>query len=1050
MIRALSSTALTHKGDCRTIKDVTKALQAQFSAARTPLSLPPDSRRLLQHFVDEHDGRVSDEDAAKANLELNNFWERFVGESPQKLGAFVGVLRELRTAITGESDLWEWWQTVVKPVISTIGYKQAALDDAKEFVLAILINADDEQSPGSRKLSKRICKELLDIYIAKTRAIDDDDGFVAPENAQVATQVEAILVAYGKRRPLDFFTSVDDLVQPSATRLQALTLLSSYLRHQAPHTYTAADTPLIESLLKCLMNDTSTTVLTLALTTLVMLLPHIPGSLAPHLPRLFLVYSRLLCWEKFSPLSSDAQRSLVTDDRVSVGSEPAPDHGDVGIDPTWEKIRSNPDAVEAATPEIMTYFTYLYGLYPLNFMSYIRKPRKYLKNVDFPGADDFDLNQTVIRSRSDQFREVHLLHPNFYNLTVEEELEDPKWAKLETADVVADCHALFVSRPTNLVSPGPPPTGKLPDLPPVPTLPPLNVHSSQTNSRQISPVASHASFRSGMSWKESQALQNTSHPAEGDSPLLGPSASVSDGTSISDQRRPTSKASGLNEKTVPSLDDFPRPGNAGSPRERSSTPSNNLAYLQREITILRNDLNFERWHKAQYSQHIGQLARQNVKDVTAEAETLNLINANRALKQQLEHVRQARESTMKDSALTRKQSNNLETHLQERHRAMKKDKEAWMADTAELRRLRVEMKQCRDLLVESEARELSKSHELELIQRDVAELKSVQQQLREATRRLREYEYQEFEHQRGKREIEILQNEKDTLEMQLTRRVTEFDRMKRAYTDRIAELDARADQAEPSQRANLRGSPDTQYLMQQAITDSQAKLAQLKKAHSRLLEKHTDLELEYQSVRSQLDALKGNGKARTFLRDSDSPANPYDYAFTSHDGRPSSGSMSGSGGLPAVDSAYDNYSEYQGHQSTSDPTSKRYQAPFRAGVIPSPSEATLSSAAGLTWRPVVSRAESMASRASSNRPPVTFNQTAPLSDVDEKGKPSAFSDGSSTMSGDKKGKITPSSEVRVYGRGGAQNIKLKSKEKKEDKPEEKKGKGGFRGLRGIM
>ncbi|KAK3629695.1 hypothetical protein LTR56_017901 [Elasticomyces elasticus] len=101
-----------------------------------------------------------------------------------------------------------------------------------------------------------------------------------------------------------------------------------------------------------------------------------------------------MCWEKFSPLSSEAQRNLVTDDKVSVG--PKTDHGDVSIDPAWEKVRPKEGMVESATPELMTYFTYLHGLYPLNFTRYIHKPHRFLKDGEFPGAKDFDLEQAVI------------------------------------------------------------------------------------------------------------------------------------------------------------------------------------------------------------------------------------------------------------------------------------------------------------------------------------------------------------------------------------------------------------------------------------------------------------------------------------------------------------------------------------------------------------------------------------------------------------------------------------------------------------------------------
>ena len=99
-----------------------------------------------------------------------------------------------------------------------------------------------------------------------------------------------------------------------------------------------------------------------------------------------------------------------------------------------------------------------------------------------------------------------------------------------------------------------------------------------------------------------------------------------------------------------------------------------------------------------------------------------------------------------------------------------KEQEKWMADSAELRRLRAETKQYRELLVACEARELSKSHELELLQRDMDQLQDVQEQLREASRRMREYEYREFEFERAKKETEILQNEKETLQIKMARR----------------------------------------------------------------------------------------------------------------------------------------------------------------------------------------------------------------------------------------------------------------------------------------
>lgn len=978
---------------------------------------------MLQNFVDEHSG-VSDEQSSDANNELRSFWERFVGENPAKTGPFIGVLRELRSILVREADILEWWQLVLKPAICSTFYKRAVLEDAQEFAVGCMVRTgDEEEKYGRSTVAARLMNDLLATYIARTRGLAEEDQFVAPENAQIASQVEAVIVSYGRKEPKELFHSLDDLIRVADTRLQGLTLLGSFLRHNTPHLYLVINTPLVENLLKSLMNDTSTTVLSVALTSLIMLLPHIPGSLGPHLPRLFLVYSRLLCWEKFSPLSTEAQRNLVTDDRISNDTEADP--GDVGIDPSWEKARPKEGIVESSTPELMTYYTYLYGLFPLNFMSFVRKPRRYLRNCEFPGAEDFDLDQAVIRSRNEQFSQVHLCHPNFYNLTIEDELDNPKWPKVDPADVVAECHSLCIKdAKQTLVSPGPPPTAKLPE---VPALSPL----ANTRSAQVSPSTSHASFRSGNSWRDTQSTAVSGQGVEGDSPVLR-----SQDLSPDEAVRPRSKSS--NVKQEPSLEDFPHPNGhtIQAPREGLEAPQTNLAYLQRETTLLRNQLNFERWHKSQYSQHIGQMMRKNVKDATAEAETLNLINANRTLKLQLEHVRNAREATLKDSALTRKQTNSLETNMVERFNHLRKEQETWRTDAEELRRLRKETNHLRELLVAAEARETNKTHQIEMMRRDLDQMHRLQRDLQEAKRRLSEYEYREFELDTGQRELEIVQHERDALMMRVKRHDTENERLRRAYDDKIAELEAQLEANESfDRRPDLqRSGPDAQNMVRQAIAENQAKLAQLKKKHNALMEKHSDLELEYESVKSQLDALQGdrnghNGyssrpQAQTFF--SDTSGGTITAAYDR-------GDVEISGGLGS-DSAYETLSDYNtGSEhayttSSSDPTNRRFQSPVRSQTSSQPrTEASLHNAAGLTWKqPTISRQESMTSR-SSGQPATTYNQTAPISRdeiVRSSGK-SAFSERSSDSGqGKKKDKIDAKSEVRVYGRGSCHWISV--------------------------
>lgn len=954
----------------RSLKDVSRAIQAQFTTVKPPAFLPPELRQLLQQFVYDHEDTSASEVLAQVSPELKSLWEKYVSNDQNKLGAFAGVLRELHTAMS-EVERATWWRRVIKPLLNQVRFSKVALEDAKEFTMAVMVPEEDEEAAaaaGQASATDLLCRDLLDMYVRHSRVVDDEqDGSSLAKDTQVAQQIEDVALAFGRKRPKYLFHHLDDLVKTVDTRLQALTLLSSFLRLQTPHLYLVVNTPLVEDILKCLMNDTSTTILSVALTSLIMLLPHIPGSLGPYLPRLFLVYSRLLCWEKFSPLSTEAQRNLVTDDRLP-GMEDDDDDPpeDVGIDANWEIARPDDDVIEASTPELLTYFTYLYGLYPLNFMSYIRKPRRYLKDIEFPDADAFDLDQAVIRSRTEQFRQVHLVHPNFYHMTTEEELSDPKWPKMDPADVVGECHGLCVNARFAFAKPGPPPTGKLPEIPPVPPL-------SATHKQAASPTTSHVSARSGTSWRDTQSTARSTSVTDGESPILKPQVTSPDYD---------------NDKIPAHLED-------------------NLAYLQRELTLMKNNLNFERWHKAQYSEYIGQIMRRNVKEATAEAETLNLIHANRALKKQLEQIRKSREATMKDSALTRKQANSLENNLTERFNKFKLEQETWQADADELRRLREEVGQYRELLVATEARELNKSHELRLAQQDLDKLQKMQTQLKQAHRKVNEYQYREFEFDKTKRENDIMKRESEELQMRLQRLEQEHARVRQAYTSKIAELELQVGLDDtPSRSSGSQSGPDVQTIVQQAVVAHQEKLIQLKKAYTRLLEKHTDLELEYQSLKSRLDISSSN---------------------TSHIG-PGSFYNPGDEQASLTFDLVNDYLPYEpsfntNNISSSAPPSRHHFSPPPPGTPPHlPGQSTqtsdqtaLHSHAGLMFdRPQTSRKNSNASKSSGQ--PAAFNRSMPLGS--DEGM-SAFSDFSASGSAGKreKEKIQADSTVRVYGRG---------------------------------
>ena len=224
------------------------------------------------------------------------------------------------------------------------------------------------------------------------------------------------------------------------------------------------DTPIIQDLLRCLLIDGDTAVVSSALTVLMMFLPHVPSAVAAFLPRLFLVYSRVLCWDS----SSSKASSSVEGDSMEVVGQHLSDmsksnidrNPQLLIDASWKRSQQQDvemkvelaSASPLPSPDATPYFTLLYGLYPLNFTSFINRPRRYLKAANYPEIDHIDFDKPIMRARSDILRQAHLLHPNFLRLSTEQELAENRWMKMEAAEVLLECLQLstfFVNHPAS-------------------------------------------------------------------------------------------------------------------------------------------------------------------------------------------------------------------------------------------------------------------------------------------------------------------------------------------------------------------------------------------------------------------------------------------------------------------------------------------------------------------------------------------------------------------------------------------------------------------------
>lgn len=878
-------------------------MNSRFADQSLSCPIPEEFEQTIDQFVHSQQN-IEDVDSQRLHDELVSIYNRHVIGNADKQGPFVAVLRLLRPLITGESRLDQWWTLVIRPTVDSIGQRRDTIEDAKDFLLGILdFDPEDNISGEKARISALFTQKLLDTYLARTK-IPSGDDVVSPEDEFIAHELEGILVSFGRKKPKELLLAVDDLFVVKERRLQALSLLSSFVRLQPPHLHLVLETMVIKHLHTCLLVDNSSTVVHLALTILIMFIPHITSTLVTDLPTLFVIYARILCWDQYTKRG----------DRPNPGEQSESDQGSdpeakltLEPDPTWDPIESAAEGEQYSAPKANYLFTFLYGLFPLNFMTFIRKPRRYLKMKGYAKSDQLDLHQNLIRTRTELHRVQHRLHPNFFTTTPEDELTDNRWVKSDPAELVSECLGLCIAVSFTLNDPGPPPTAKLPALPKRlkkqhsrATIP---AGDEDTLGLAISPIEDHRPQSSNRNTLSTTLTATSSANYPLDLAKIPPRQS-SHPSLLDHFGRPSRNASPhsksfteeMFESPTDAVPPTPRRAYPSAPpspsRSASATPVNstpklqsfaqvlsrfpipspdfpggeifNTAILQREVMLLKNELTFEKFQKQKYLEQIGHLQRKNMSDISVETDTQTLMNKNRALKARLSKFDERYEQLKKEMAASRSQAKKYEDQLTAKLKALKEEEKQWQLENETLRhelsQARKECEELKKMIVESEQREYDSRNELGSLQIDLEEMGTIRTRLYDMSVKLREYEHRDLEFARAQETHHVLQSELESTRLKLTSGDAERERMRIKYEQKIFQLEANVRNAAQAATGNAgiggignQPMPNSiQQMIDSALAASQNKVQQLKKQYAQLQHRYLDLELRNQE-------LEGNG-----------------------------------------------------------------------------------------------------------------------------------------------------------------------------------------------
>ncbi|XP_055730445.1 hamartin-like isoform X4 [Salvelinus fontinalis] len=213
------------------------------------------------------------------------------------------------------------------------------------------------------------------------------DYFLETNSAQAMHILSSVREPHDKH----LLDKMNECMTKQACRLPTLTLLGHVVRKQPSWIHKIARYPLLLSLLKCLKTDSDVVVLITGVLVLITLLPMIPQAGKQHLYEFFDIFGRLASWNLKNP--GHISEVYLIHLHASVYS----------------------------------LFHRLYGMYPCNFVSYLRSHYSMKENVD--------TFEEVVKPMLEHVR----IHPELVTGTKDHELDPTRWKRFEIHDIVIEC-----------------------------------------------------------------------------------------------------------------------------------------------------------------------------------------------------------------------------------------------------------------------------------------------------------------------------------------------------------------------------------------------------------------------------------------------------------------------------------------------------------------------------------------------------------------------------------------------------------------------------------
>ncbi|KAG9125908.1 hypothetical protein FRC07_005675 [Ceratobasidium sp. 392] len=321
-----------------------------------------------------------------------------------------------------------------------------------------------------------------------------------------------------------------------------------------------------------------------------------------------------------------------------------------------------------APNETRLYFTFMYGLYPCNTIAFLRNPVDFLRQHNYESmfTKDWDvaLDEDEIKSCSRPLLRGHVVHSSILIDDAAAELANlTRWADKDIATVTAECTLLDIQNAQKGPT-GPSIAYYVPPTPQKSSNPTLHPPSATPSNLPLPPSPS-----------EPQA-DPASRRSSGDDSQKSLQIMIATHATLTTPAPPP---------PLPLADTLGTSEPETQSRPRYIVAEEALSILQRDVLILRNQLNFEVYLKDLVQQHIGRLHRDTIVSRGEEAERQGLYIKLKDYKSKLTKAQEDLATARSEAAGTKQRHTQWVTELQDKLSRFREEKKSWAAEAVELR-----------------------------------------------------------------------------------------------------------------------------------------------------------------------------------------------------------------------------------------------------------------------------------------------------------------------------------------------------------------------------